>query len=273
MPVMNDRPDAGRPDYNPSYLAYIDVLGWKGIIEQIGTDFDRFDDILGVYSALASHEREDGWIKEIGDEGFPVNLPPPQHLVASDTIILSTTDDENSLFSLLVRCGKICADLLGRGFLTRGAIVRGLLYHQGHVIFGEALTGAYLQERKSARYPRVLIAEDVVKRLANTGPLKGPWAKSTYNSWFRRDLDGFLRLNLFANFFAPSERRMTDYMADAASAIVRTLAEYPPTSEEFAKAHWLAEVYNIELGELTRANLIDATKLAPIDLSALRDRS
>lgn len=270
---MNERANAGRRNYNPSYLAYIDVLGWKGIVEQIGTDFDRLDDILGIYSALASHEREDAWVKSLHAEGFPVNLPPPQHLVASDTIILSTEDDGNSLFSLLVRCGKICADLLGRGFLTRGAIVRGPLYHQGHVIFGEALTAAYLQERKSARYPRVLIAADVYKRLTDTGPLKGPWAESTYRNWFRRDLDGFLRLNLFANFFAPSERGMANYMADAASAIVRTLAEYPPSSEEFAKGHWLAEVYNIELGQMTKANLIDATNLTPIDLAALRDRS
>jgi len=259
-----------RAEYKTSFLAYVDVLGWKRIVEQIGTDFDRLDDILRVYSTLASHAGEDSWIRTLGAE-MPA-LSPPHHLVASDTIILSVPDDGHALFSLVLRCGKICADLLRLGFLTRGAIVRGKLYHQGQVIFGEALTAAYLQEQRSARYPRVLVSPEVIARLEDGGPLKGPWAKSTYGNWFRRDQDGFCRLNLFANLFIPSDETRASHFADAQETIVRALVEHVPGSEEFAKAHWLAEIYNSELQRLVTLEQARAEGIKPIELSVLRDR-
>ena len=162
-------------NYNQSYLAFVDILGWKNIVNQIGGDFDRFDDIICAFNALQSHESEDEYVRSLSSD-VPVNLPPPQHLVASDTIILSTSDNAHALLALILRCGKLCADLLSRGFLTRGAIVRGLLYHRGQVIFGEALSNAYKLEQRSARYPRILISEEVYTRImeSTVGFLRKP---------------------------------------------------------------------------------------------------
>lgn len=259
-------------DYRPSYLAYVDILGWKNIVDQIGSDFGRFDAIVGAFNALRSHEGQDEFARDLGKD-FPVNLPPPHHFVASDTIILSTLDVPNAIFALVLRCGKLCADLLGRGFLTRGAIVRGRLYHKGQVIFGEALTNAYLLEQRSARYPRTVISQEAYSQLLTNGPLKGPWAEATYANMFRLDQDGFWRLNPFANLFVPDRGFMADYLEDAASIIVRTLAEFVPGSEEFAKAHWLAEVYNAELDRIAADPSLKTQGVEPIDIASLRERT
>ena len=270
-PLAENRAANSMQDYRQSYLAYVDILGWKNIVDQIGSDFDRFDAIIGAFNALQSHEVFDEFARDVA-KNVPFNLPPPHHFVASDTIILSTSDDARSLFALVLSCGRLCADLLGRGFLTRGAIVRGKLYHKGRVIFGEALTNAYLIEKRSARYPRVVISQDAYSRLFTKGPLKGPWADTTYSNIFRRDQDGFWRLNPFASFFVPDRGSMADYLGDAAAAIVRTLAEFFPGSEEFAKAHWLAEVFNTELAHIAADRSHSTQGIKPIDIASLRGR-
>jgi len=271
-PFADNRAESSAQDYRQSYLAYVDILGWKNIVDQIGSDFDRFDAIIGAFNALQSHEVFDEFARDVA-KNVPFNLPPPHHFVASDTIILSTSDDARSLFALVLSCGRLCADLLGRGFLTRGAIVRGKLYHKGRVIFGEALTNAYLTERRSTRYPRVVISEQAYSQLLTTGPLKGPWAEATYSNMFRRDQDGFWRLNPFANLFIPDRGSMADYLHDAAATIVRTLSEFFPGSEEFAKAHWLAEVFNAEHARIAADPAHNIQDIKPIDITSLRGRA
>ncbi len=82
---MATSPSAGSPtasarqNYRPSYLAYVDILGWKNVVDQIGGDFDRFDAIVGAFNALQSHEAEDERIRGL-DSDVPVNLPPPPHV-------------------------------------------------------------------------------------------------------------------------------------------------------------------------------------------------
>ncbi len=271
-PFADNHAASSTQDYRPSYLAYVDILGWKTIVDQIGSDFDRFDAIIGAFNALRSHEGQDEFAGALGKD-VPVNLPPPHHFVASDTIILSTSDDADALFALVLRCGKLCADLLGRGFLTRGAIVRGRLYHKGQVIFGEALTNAYLIEQRSARYPRILISQEAYSQLLTKGPLKGPWAEATYANMFELDQDGFWRLNPFACLFVPERGSMADYLDDAAATIVRTLGEFFPGSEEFAKAHWLAEVFNAELDHIAADPSHKIQGIKPIDVASLRGRA
>lgn len=52
-------------------------------------------------------------------------------------------------------------DLLCQGFFVRGAIVRGPLYHDDHMIFGSALVRAFQFESRIARFPRIIITREV----------------------------------------------------------------------------------------------------------------
>lgn len=48
--------------------------------------------------------------------------------------------------------------------LIRGAIVQGELYSENDVIFGPALTSAYMIEEKIARYPRIIASKELIER-------------------------------------------------------------------------------------------------------------
>jgi hypothetical protein len=52
--------------------------------------------------------------------------------------------------------------LLKEGYFIRGALVKGKLYHDNAMVFGEALVRAYELESNLARYPRVMITRDVM---------------------------------------------------------------------------------------------------------------
>ena len=55
-----------------------------------------------------------------------------------------------------------CLELLKLGFLTRGAIVLGELYHRESCVFGPALIRAVEMEKNEAFYPRILVHDDVI---------------------------------------------------------------------------------------------------------------
>ncbi len=60
---------------------------------------------------------------------------------------------------------KLIVDLLHLGFLTRGAIVVGELYHRDNVILGPALLEAHKIESKEAFYPRIIVSQEVLEEL------------------------------------------------------------------------------------------------------------
>ncbi len=196
-----------------------------------------------------------------------VAIPQPKHLVTSDTFILSTDDSARALFGLVGRCGEIYTSLLQKGFLSRGAIVRGEVYRKGLVIFGKALTNAYLLEKTSARYPRILISSADIETLQKHGP-KG----YDYSDWFRRDRDGFSRLNPFCGSFARWPRGRSRFFTDVRDRITRALKDTDFGTEQFAKVHWLAEIFNEELLEISTTKSDRYERVDSIDLAEHRKR-
>jgi hypothetical protein len=51
--------------------------------------------------------------------------------------------------------------LLAEGILTRGGVVQGGAYHNGRVLFGPGIVEAYNLEREVAKYPRIVVSEEV----------------------------------------------------------------------------------------------------------------
>jgi hypothetical protein len=62
---------------------------------------------------------------------------------------------------------RLIVDLLHMGFLTRGAIVVGDLFHRDNVIFGPALLEAYQIESREAFYPRIIVSNKALEELAD----------------------------------------------------------------------------------------------------------
>ena len=81
----------------------------------------------------------------------------------SDCIVISfLTKDQSGVFYNFEYILWVLIELLKKGFIYRGGIVRGYLVHNNRLLFGPALIEAYELEKKTAIYPRVILHESIV---------------------------------------------------------------------------------------------------------------
>lgn len=142
-------------------VAYFDMLGWKAAC----LDKSQRKQILGLAIALrhvasgALESSKSDAVKEVED------LEPEFHRLVynyrdrtriatfSDSVVLSVTPQHFE--TLLQQVVALRLNALAAGFLTRGGIALGDLYHLGNTVFGPALSDA-IQLEQTATFPRLL---------------------------------------------------------------------------------------------------------------------
>lgn len=140
-------------DYEVRYCAFVDILGFSELVRRLeqGTiSFTSLQDLLRIVHAPPSEYQADV---------FKASDLRAQSI--SDAVCLSAACSESGLSHLIYCLDQLTIRLLEAGFFVRGAIVKGRLFHNAQMAFGEALVRAYKFESEVARYPRIMIARDV----------------------------------------------------------------------------------------------------------------
>lgn len=134
------------------YCAYLDILGFRELIENLRNQPDNLETLRSL-------------LKEVHNPGkFSFYLENGSDLRSqsiSDAVAISAALNSFGLAHLAHVLVDIADNLIRRGYFVRGAIVKGLLYHDDEMVFGEALVRAYTLEQEVVRYPRVMITRDV----------------------------------------------------------------------------------------------------------------
>ncbi len=137
-------------------VAFIDILGFKQVVDAAGQGGQKHTELESLIDVLESAvPKLDGTL----DHKVPKDLIP-KHLYISDSIILSAplTSSEmpsyRGLSSLVMRVIQISHVLLPRGYLIRGGISVGGVWHTDSNIVGPAYQEAYQIETKTL-VPRV----------------------------------------------------------------------------------------------------------------------
>ena len=79
----------------------------------------------------------------------------------SDSLIISTNYNDAGLLHLIDHIEKIAFNFLKMGFLCRGGIASGFLFHEENVVFGPAMIEAYQLESSEAICPRIILSKEV----------------------------------------------------------------------------------------------------------------
>lgn len=95
----------------------------------------------------------------------------------SDAVALSADVSMEGLTALFRSLTILAVDLLCEGFLIRGAVVRGPLFHDGQMVFGKALVDAYHFEAEVANVPRVIVVKEVREDILKGQPGLMVWLK------------------------------------------------------------------------------------------------
>ena len=135
-------------DYNDSYVAYLDLLGFKSLVkiaEKNPAERTRLREILSLLRDT---------LCEIPSIGLRVT-----HF--SDCIIFSTERTAAGLLGIFQSIDILTLNLLQHDILVRGGLVGGGAHHGKDFVYGTAVTRAWEIESKCADAPITLVSQEV----------------------------------------------------------------------------------------------------------------
>lgn len=195
------------PLYGERYVAFLDVLGFKALVEEADRHRDQISTILT--SLLAFREILERYgASEVRYSQF------------SDSVIISAPRTEAGMTYLFEACVRISTRLLKEGVLVRGGIVRGNVMHTEQVAFGPAIAEAY-QADGSGSPPRILLSNDVIEDGVQSRLLVDKWP----GIFVQDDYDGQFMLNIV--LFAATARKDASAILDLdmGSSIAKRIRE------------------------------------------------
>lgn len=156
--------------YENRFVAFLDILGFKNLILKIESEKNESYDFHRVRSVL--NFLHDESIESNGQHDLPIYEKQGDSLIEkelgdlrinyiSDCVIISTESSLNGFKSLCNKLTKFSTDIACDGIFVRGAITHGKIYHHGPMLFGSAYQRAYELESQYAKYPRIIIDENV----------------------------------------------------------------------------------------------------------------
>lgn len=175
--------------YTQYYVAFLDILGFKNLVNN--PDYSC-EEIMKVYDVM--QYKYETFFKSETEVQNNIKMK-----IMSDSICLYIKASfPNALHYLISYCVVFQYDLLvGKGLLLRGGITLGDMYTQDDILFGPALTEAYLLEEKNARVPRIIVRKKTIDE--GTSGMNERMLRLTQQCIFRDD-DAFYTLNYFLLF-------------------------------------------------------------------------
>lgn len=243
-----------RSRFQLRYLALVDVLGFKGIVERMAADGRLFVTVRDALKTLARQSRTfrrynatarakyKATIRK-GIAPMPVRKSELRMTAFSDCYVVSETFPA---WHVLAAVQALGARFLKAGILTRGAVVYGRAYHRNDVLFGPAMNEAHQLESEVAKYPRILVTESVRAKVwgYNQGLCKG--------RLLNQDVDGCWFVNLLvpplSNWAALSDaeasRDVREYLKDVRQSLLTQLEHVKGNAGHLSKVWWLVHKYN-----------------------------
>jgi hypothetical protein len=187
----------GKSRFETRYIAFVDILGFSGIVDRMASDDRLFTTMRDALKVLDDQSREFQRYRRKSREKHtqalkggktPLSASSNLQMTAfSDCYVLS---EVAPAWHVLAAVQALGSHFLAEGILTRGAVVKAKAYHNRRVLFGPGIVEAYRLESEVAKYPRILVSEAVLEE--TRGYHEGRWN----GQLLKRDVDGCWFVNL-----------------------------------------------------------------------------
>jgi hypothetical protein len=190
----------GRQDlpeqYEDRLVAYIDILGWKEACDTLEpTQLVQALDLIHEHPRQFN-EAERLKLLEFGQKPGVTWINPMRLQVRaaafSDNVVVS---EPAAYGCRIFTIRRMCVRLLELGFLSRGGVSLGHVYHEDNVVFGPALNRA-VEIEQGASFPRIVCDTPVVELLKED--------RDFAHEVIRDGVDGKYVVNLFPPVFRKS---------------------------------------------------------------------
>ena len=139
------------PSYETRAVAFYDFLGWRNKIAEAGNDPKRIGDLRRM---ILRNTRSLGGILQYASPGIRFSS-------FSDNIVVSCEVERDAILHLIATLASFQMASLGAGFLVRGGLTIGPIYHDSVSVFGPALNRAYELESQIAQVPRIVVDDNI----------------------------------------------------------------------------------------------------------------
>lgn len=233
------------PIYESRILAFVDILGFKNMIQQSAFDYKEQQRILNAMNIIHGY-------KELNDNGFGgkgLREYGIQITTFSDSAIISyPIDFEGGLFHVLVDLIHLQIDLSNLGIFIRGGISMGLAHHDEYNAFGPAMNEAYRLESEEAKFPRIILTNQTLyDGIRASESLQNPYDISLLESLIRQDKsDGFYYLDYLRQYQELDYPECNYYLwlSTIRDCLVRNLNTYYSNEKIYPKYCWMLEYWN-----------------------------
>ncbi len=258
--------------YEPRAVGFLDILGWREMIEHSQEKIDlipKMGSALTLLQLTGQLPRSvEDWLRsraEAEGKTFDPHEGRIQFAQFSDSLLIS--GEKDLFYSVLFQISSLIKSLFyNLGFLVRGAVTFGPMYHKGSIAFGPALTHAYDLERKSAVFPRVILDPVLTAGLPIESDRVAPETPPIL-SMVRRDEDGFwffdyLQPLIVRNIGLEVEQPWLDQfvipnLLYSKGFIEGGLSKFAGSEKTFHKYCWLKKYFNCVNREYPQANVSD----------------
>ena len=165
----------------------------------------------------------------------------------SDAVCVSAKCSASGLGTLCISLTELSLKLLHQGYFTRGAVAKGLLYHDDQIAFGDALIRAYNIEQTVALYPRIVLTREVVSDIREFQKL--PFT-SSFENLLRQSADGAYHLDILGQelhaitILEDQRERNASDLNKTTTILQEKLDEAVDNPRHFEKVQWFARYWN-----------------------------
>jgi hypothetical protein len=163
------------------FVAFVDIIGFESMVRNAESGgVPSFAELLSATTALGGAETQARYEKD----GFNL-CPCAPHMSKnldfkitqiSDCAVISTEVSPAGLINLLSHCATTCMKLMSMGFMCRGYITKGIVYHANGQIVGSGYMDAAAKEKNVSVFkqaadergtPFIEIDTELVQYVAN----------------------------------------------------------------------------------------------------------
>lgn len=153
-----------KAEFEMRHVLYCDLLGFSEYVKSEFFEADRcfrlFKQLDELIADASKHIGEDDQDEASGCK--PGYIVRPEIIYCSDSIMVSTPATNIDAIWLFEAAARIQNGICAHGFLIRGSIVTGNLFHSGNTIFGPAIVDSVARD-KSGGAPIIVIDENSLK--------------------------------------------------------------------------------------------------------------
>ena len=230
-------------EYEERVVAYIDILGFKESIKKSNDDKNELKNIFKTLTGL-----RDEFITEKTDyerEALTKLNADTQFIAVSDCLIISKRRDElGGIDDLFLECSNAIHLLIEKGYLCRGAIKVGKMYHKDTTLFGPAFVEAYKAE-SNERLP-IIKFDNELFNIASQYPGQdnnASWEVAEVKKHCKELMTGIYYLDYFTDYDArcgSGNKKTTDHYTLLRNIIIEGLN----VKEAYEKYRWAADQFN-----------------------------